>query len=46
MRMYLGTDSSPLVLLSGLQRSVNTALRPDSQDEVASRDLMDNKSHR
>lgn len=38
---YLGTESSPLVLFSGLQRSVTTALRPDSQDEVASKDLTD-----
>lgn len=36
---YLGTERSPLTLFAGLQRSVTTALRPDSQDEVGSRDL-------
>lgn len=36
---HLGTDRSPLVLFAGLQRSFTTALRPDWQDEVASRDL-------
>lgn len=36
---YLGTDKSPLVLFSGLQRSVTTVLRPDGHDDVASRDL-------
>lgn len=36
---YLGTDRSPLALFSGLQRSVTTVLRPDGQDDVASRDL-------
>lgn len=36
---YLGTDRSPLALLSGLQRSVTTVLRPAGQDDVASRDL-------
>lgn len=35
----LGTESSPLLLFSGLQRSVTTVLRPDSQDEVVSKDL-------
>lgn len=36
---YLGTNRSPLVLFSGLQRSVTTVLRPAGHDEVASRDL-------
>lgn len=36
---YLGTDSSPLVLFSGLQRSVTTVLRPAGHEDVASRDL-------
>lgn len=41
---YLGTERSPLMLLAGLQRRVTTALRPDSQDEVGSRDLGRNKT--
>ena len=36
---YLGTERSPFVLFTGLQRSVTTALRPKTQDEVSSKDL-------
>lgn len=42
---YLGTDRSPLVLFSGLQRSVTTVLRPDGQDDIASSDLNGKFTH-
>ncbi len=41
---YLGTERSPFVLFAGLQRSFTTVLRPESHDEVASKDLT-NKKH-